>query len=232
MSDNDGLNTADTPAVGVSTTPAPQGGTSDEAAVLKQRYDALAAQHEAVKKAQSGSDSKVADLTRQLQDASLQINKLNEQLGLVDSEKNQTAEVLTNLNEQVRLLLEENATRKRTEAEARWLAEQTQLITSQYPTLLPLLQAGALPAANTIEELDAKLTAISQLTTNVATQQVNNTLGGARPPGAGPQATNRNVPDEFDGMSKNELFARMKVASQSKDWELYRRLQGVWYNTK
>jgi hypothetical protein len=96
---------------------------------------------------------------------------LNEQLGLVDTEKSQTAEVLTNLNEQVRLLLEENATRKRTEAEARWLAEQTQLITSKYPALLPLLQAGALPAAQGPDGTRCQAGGFSQLTSNVATQQ-------------------------------------------------------------
>jgi septal ring factor EnvC (AmiA/AmiB activator) len=232
MSENDGLNSADTPAAGAPATPVKAGGTSEEAALWQQRYNELQAQHEAVKKAQSGSDSKVAELTRQLQESSAQIGRLNEQLGLVDTEKSQTAEVLTNLNEQVRLLLEENATRKRTEAEARWLAEQTQLITSKYPALLPLLQAGALPAAQSVEELDAKLAAVSQLTSNVATQHVDNTLSGARPPGPGAQTPNRTPPDEFSGMTKNQLFAEMQTASQARDWERYRRLQGVWYNTK
>jgi chromosome segregation ATPase len=233
MADDSGLTISDSGTGGVTenTTTVVKAG-AEEANPWKQRYDQLIAQHDAVKKTQAGSDQKVSELSRELLAAKEQVTKLNEQLGMVDTEKAQTAQVLSDLNERVRQLSQENEERKRLEAEARWQAEQTQLVTSKYPALLPLLQAGALPAAKDLTELDTKLAVFNQLTSNVASQQIDQTLTGGRPPGPGPTTPNRAAGDEFKGMSRDELWKEMQAASAAKDTVRYGKLREAWYNIK
>ena len=196
--------------------PAPTAG-ADQVTALQSQL----AEHKSI---QAGLDKRVGQLTQQLAVEQEAKATLTQQLEAFQSKGTGEAEELE--------LLRQKATAAdgvKQDLEAQLKAAQTEvarvkLVAAKFPALAPLVEAGALPQADSMEAFEAKLTQVNaSLTTQsaaAAKAQFEDLARGIKPPGS---------PASGGTTSLDALHQDMMTALHADDMTKYNELKEQWY---
>ena len=176
------------------------------------------------KNIQAGLDKRVGQLTQQLaveQEAKAELAKQLEALqgkGAGEAEELELLRQKATAADGVKQDLE--AQLKAAQAEI----ERVKLVAAKYPALAPLVEAGALPQADTLEDFEAKLAQMNETFTTrsaaAAQAQFEQMAQGIKPPSSPPSGGKTSL---------DALHQDMMAALRADDMGKYNELKEQWY---
>jgi len=193
--------------------PAPQAGDPSTA-------QALQSQLEEQRKIQAGQDKRIAQLTAQVAQLQTEKDGLTEQLAQAQSTSGDTDAQLAELTTQVQTVTGEKAALEQQLADIQAEAERVQLVATEFPALAPLLSEGALPQAESTDELREKLGRMNQAFGAMANAHAQTLIEGGKPPATPPA----NASPDPDALKRDML-----AASKEGDRDRFAELQEQWY---
>ena len=193
--------------------PAPQAGEPNTAQALQSQLDEQ-------RKIQAGQDKRIAQLAAQVVALQGERDGLAEQLQNAETKTGATDAELAELRNQVQTTSAEKAAMEQQLAAVQADAERTKMVATEFPALAPLLAEGALPQANDLDELRAKLGRMNAAFGAMANAQMQAMVEGGKPPATPPA----NASPDLDALS-----ADMMAALKNGDNDAYDRLREQWY---
>jgi len=174
---------------------------------------------------QSGLDKQVNQLSQEREQLQSEIERLSE-LTMTDDVKSEYEKQLQEARSSA-AELENELTSKLSGTESRLQQlesenERLRVLVGEFPHLSALVEADALPQAETVEEFKSKLERLSGTFVSKSAADEYARTKGARPPSS-PGIESK---DDLDS-----IRAKMDAARKAGDDEKYRELTEVWYET-
>ena len=197
--------------------PAPGAQTPPAGGDAAQAYQA---QLEELRKIQAGQDRRIQQLTQELTTRQQERDTLATQLEELQGQASTTTEELDTLRQRANAADAEKADLEAQVTAAQAEADRIKLVAAKYPSLAPLIDAGALPKADTLEDFDAKLGELAQAFNTQASVQFQQMAQGVKPPASPPSGGTA---------SPGQIHQDMLAAVRAGDMAKYNELKEQWY---
>ena len=196
--------------------PAPTAG-ADQVTALQSQL----AEHKSI---QAGLDKRVGQLTQQLAVEQGEKAELAKQLEALQGKGTGEAEELELLRQKATAADGVKQDLKTQLAAAQAEVERVKLVAAKFPALAPLVEASALPQADSMEDFEAKLAQLNQTITTqsaaAAQAQFQQMAQGVKPPSSPPSGGTTSL---------DALHQDMMTALRADDMGKYNELKEQWY---